>query len=398
MFKVHIIGMGVGNKGLLTAEACEIIERCRVLVGDKRFLAKYENTDKILHSATRASMVKEIVGQYPQENIGVLVSGDVGFYSLAKTVLAAIDVPAKLYCGINSLQYFASRLQVPWQDAALVSLHGRQANFLAKLREQGRVFLLTGGDYTVDKVCLELQQYGLGDVQVDIGERLSYPDERIVQGVADDFVDSKFDDLSVMLLVSNAAVRQISAHGIADEEFIRDKAPMTKQEVRAVSLSKLGIGKSDIIYDIGAGTGSVAIEAALLASEGHVYAIERVLDATKLIEQNMRKFQVQNLTIINAYAPEGMVNLPVPNKVFIGGSGGNMGQILDSIYKLNANAVVVINCITMESISECVEYYKDKKDYMTEFTHMAVARSRKVGAYNMMMGANPVYVVQVTKV
>ncbi len=394
MARIHIIGMGMGNEELLTVQAQRAIDNCAVLIGDKRLLSGYEHTGKILHLATRAGDVVQLAAQYePEIRIGVLVSGDVGFYSLAKTMLEKLTEPAELYCGINSLQYFASKLQIPWQDSALVSMHGRSGNILAQLRAKERVFLLTGGQYSVHRICEILQEYDLGELQVAVGERLGYHDEGIVRGTAAELATMKFDDLSVMVLFRNDQVRPLTVHGLADEEFIRDKAPMTKQEVRTVSIAKLAIKPTDIIYDIGAGTGSVALEMALQAVEGHVYAVERMSAASDLIKKNMHKFQVQNLTIINSYAPKGLEDLPVPDKIFIGGSGGNMGEILDYVYARNPLALVVLNCITMESVSECVEYYKNKP-YSLEFTHMAVARSRKVGSYNMMMGANPVYIIQ----
>ena len=168
---------------------------------------------------------------------------------------------------------------------------------------------------------------------------------------------------------------------------------MTKSEVRAVSISKLNLLNDSIIYDIGAGSGSVSIEAALCAYKGTVYAIEKKHDAVELIEKNKIKFGVSNIEVIEGSAPEKMDDLPVPTHAFIGGSSGNLSEIIEKLLEKNKNIRIVINAITLETISEALECLKKFEFEETEILSLTVSKSKKLGNYNMMMGQNPIYII-----
>ena len=184
-----------------------------------------------------------------------------------------------------------------------------------------------------------------------------------------------------------------ATHGIRDEEFIRGKAPMTKEEVRTVSLAKLELMEDSICYDVGAGTGSVSIEMALRASQGKVYAIEKKEDALALLEENKRKFGTDNLEIIAGTAPEAMEELPAPTHGFIGGSSGNLRAIIALLLKKNPHVKIVINCITLETVSEALEAIRAYDFTETDLIQISSSRSKSVGRYHMMMGENPIYII-----
>jgi precorrin-6Y C5,15-methyltransferase (decarboxylating) CbiT subunit len=179
-----------------------------------------------------------------------------------------------------------------------------------------------------------------------------------------------------------------------DELFIRGNIPMTKSEVRAVSISKLELKPDSILYDIGAGTGSVSIEAALAAKQGHVYAFEQKQEGCELIAQNAEKFGVHNLTIVSGKAPETLYGLPSPNRVFIGGTGGNMTEILDYLFRTDANLKVVINVIALESLTQIVSYLKEK-NLQAETISLQISKAETVGSYHMMRGHNPIYIITI---
>lgn len=171
---------------------------------------------------------------------------------------------------------------------------------------------------------------------------------------------------------------------------------MTKNEVRSISLSKLQLKEDSVIYDIGAGTGSISIEAALQAPDGFVYAIEKKEEACALIEENKRKFHTANVQVISGLAPEALENLPVPTHAFIGGSSGNMQAILELLLRKNPEIRVVINCIALESISETLECMKTLPVTDVDMIHVSSARSKELGQYHMMTGMNPIYIVSCT--
>ncbi|MBO5588957.1 MAG: precorrin-6Y C5,15-methyltransferase (decarboxylating) subunit CbiT [Anaerovibrio sp.] len=186
--------------------------------------------------------------------------------------------------------------------------------------------------------------------------------------------------------------------GIPDEEFIRGKVPMTKQEIRILTIAKARIKPDSVICDVGAGTGSISIEAACQAKDGMVYAIERNPAGVELINKNAQKFGVYNLKVIEAYAPEGFDELPMLDAAIIGGSGSNLPSILDSIdKKLNTGGRIVMNCITIQTIAQCLEYMRKREDYTYEAVQVQVSQLEQVGRYDMAKANNPIYIVTCEK-
>lgn len=295
--------------------------------------------------------------------------------------------------GISSLIYLADRLCISWDDARLMSIHGRRENLIRAVREQKKVLTLLGGAGSVAELCRELQEYGLEKIRLTVGENLSYEDERITSGTAEELKDKTFAPLAVLLLENPDGGQEIVTHGIPDEEFLRDQVPMTKFEVRAVSLSRLELKRDSIVYDVGAGTGSVSVEAARQAAEGMVYAIERKPEAVALIEKNKRKFGVSNLEVIAGLAPEAMEELPAPTHVFIGGSAGNMREILELVFHKNPAARVVVNAIALETVAETMTLVRELPVTDLSVSQVMAARGKQLGSYEMMMGMNPVYII-----
>ncbi len=187
--------------------------------------------------------------------------------------------------------------------------------------------------------------------------------------------------------------------GIADEEFIRDKVPMTKEEIRILTMCKAKIRPDNIIWDIGAGTGSLSIEAALLAPQGEVYAIEKKDLAVDLLHQNIAKFKLEDkVKVIATEAPKGLDELPNCDVVFIGGSGKHMFEILDIIdSKLNEGGRIIVNAVTIQTISEITTYMKQKENYTYESIQVQVNRLRQIGSYDMFNAQNPFYIVTCKK-
>ena len=185
--------------------------------------------------------------------------------------------------------------------------------------------------------------------------------------------------------------------GIEDEEFIRGDVPMTKKEIRMVVMNEARIEEDSVVLDVGAGTGSISIEAALGAPKGHVYAIERFEKATDLIRQNQEKFGVKNLTIIEAKAPEGMEDLPELDAVIIGGSAGGMGTIMDEVTRLlKVGGRLVVTAVTMETGYTIFKELKGRP-YTYEGFQMQVSRFRKAGPYHLLNPLSPIFIVTAVK-
>ena len=399
--RVNIVGIGPGNPDLLTGEARQAIAASNILLGDKRMLSAFADSSKTVYDTIKTSAIAEVAAKADpaRDVLAVLVSGDVGFFSLAKTISGKLpDCECVRYCGISSLVYFASKLQLSWDDAKIVSMHGRDQNLVAAVAQNKKVFSLTGGDHSPQALCKQLCEHGLGQVLVYVGENLSYPEEKITQGTAEEISALSFPSLSVMMLLNDEAnCFEPTVHGLADDLFMRSKVPMTKQEVRSVSMSKLMPKATDVIYDIGAGTGSCSVELALIAKQGKVWAFERNPVAVELLGKNKELFGLTNLDVIAGEALENIKAMPAPDCVFVGGSGGDLCEMLDVIYAKNSKCRIVINAITVETLAQVAAYYKEHPDYFLEIVNVFVARSKKLGSYNLMMAQNPVYVMTALK-
>ena len=218
---------------------------------------------------------------------------------------------------------------------------------------------------------------------------------------AKELTDYTGDSLSVICAVNPGAKEALTTHGLPDDAFIRGKAPMTKTEVRTVSLAKLCLSEDSVCYDIGAGTGSVSVEMALRASQGEIYSIEKKEDALALLEENRKNFALDHMRIVPGTAPEAMEGLPSPTHAFIGGSSGNMKEIVELLLKKNPEVRIVINCITLETVGEALSCIREMQtartqwEWESEVVQLGVARSKEIGRYHMMMGENPIYIITI---
>lgn len=395
--EISLVGIGMGNTDSLTKEAEKTIQEADLLIGASRMIAACEKNGQDVYIEYNSEKIAAYIQEHPEyEKIAVVLSGDVGFHSGAKKLLDILGNQVKVVCGISSVTYFMSRIQKSWDDVVLTSNHGEEANLISLIRQNEKVFSILGKKDSVSELAKKLLAYGMNEVVLYVGERLSYADEKIQKGFPENFVDYEGDSLSVLYAENKNYRQQSATHGIRDEEFLRDKVPMTKEEVRTVSLSKLRLSENSVCYDVGAGTGSVAVEMALRAYKGKVYAIEKKELAVELLKKNKEQFQADNLEIIEGFAPEAMEDLEAPTHAFIGGSSGNMKEIMELLLKKNPKVRMVINCIALESVSEALECLKILPVSDTEIVQMTVGKSKTVGRYHMMMGENPIYIISCT--
>lgn len=399
MKKVYIIGAGIGNKCFMHKKAAEMIEAVDCLIGAKRMLRDLNDLNKEKIECIDAEKIYSFINSNDMySSFGVLVSGDTGFFSLSGRLTELLSenggISVENIPAVGSLQYFCSKLNIPWDSIKFASAHGRNADIIPIIMFNKKVFLLTGGELTPDKICLHLTKKGLGHLKVSVGEKLSYDDERITEDYASIMAERRFDSLSVMMIHNDNALEPDAGNrSIRDDEFITGSAPMTKSEVRTISIAKLNIKSNYVVFDIGAGTGSVSIETALKLYNGTLYAIEKEKKSLELIKSNIEKFNAHNIELIEGAAPSALFDLPKPDAVFIGGSGGYMDDIISEVIKKNPFVTVVINTITLQSLNEalnCMEKYKFND---MEIINLSVSKAKKIGHYDMMIGQNPIYII-----
>lgn len=391
--QITLLGIGMGSRDTLTIEGEKALEKAELLIGARRIADSVKMPHHtVIYEYDSEKILKCIEENSQYEHIVIALSGDVGFYSGAKKLLHNLGEDTRVICGISSVVYFMAKAGLSWDDAKIVSAHGRNCNLVSLICHSKKVFSILGTKDGISSLAGRLVSYGMGDVLLYVGENLSYENEKIFVKPAKELVSYEGDTLCVVCAYNENASELMSTHGIKDECFIRGKAPMTKEEVRTVSLMKLGLSEDSVCYDVGAGTGSVAVEMALRAHQGKVYAIEKKEDALALILENKKKFAADNLEIVGGCAPEAMEELPVPTHAFIGGSSGNLKDIIRLLLNKNPEVKIVINCITLETVGEAMEAVREFDFQERDIVQMSVSRSKEVGRYHMMMGENPIYI------
>lgn len=387
---IDIISAGPGDAKLLTIRAREALEAAETVFCAARHaaLAGDESRIRPLTPFAEALEQMEACGREGRR-IAVLVSGDAGLYSLLPTVTERFGRDAVcVYPGVSSLQAFCARLGIPWQDACILSAHGRELTPSALCRAVGthrRTLLLMDGNHDPRWLRNTLKDGGLENVRITVGERISYPDERI--GLYEE--EREYDPLAVALVENDRPAPPERTFALPDSAFIRGGTPMTKREIRAQIAAELNLPADAVVWDIGAGTGSVTVECALQCPLGQVYAVERDVEALELIEKNIRQFSLLNAEIISGTAPEALENLPAPTHVFLGGTGGKTAEILALLDRMPAPVRLCATAVTLESIREFTELLGERKGFSA--VQIAVSRIEKAGAYHMLRAQNPVY-------
>lgn len=417
--KIILSGIGMGNTDGMTREAYHAFEEAEVIFGAERMLENLPGKG-IKVPYYRADDIISYLIEHPQyTKVAAAFSGDSGFYSGAQSMKKALEEANEkgilksettILPGISSVSALAARLGVSWNDAVLASIHGRRANVVNLVRKNTKVFLLLSGKNDFEMLVNKFREAGINHVKISAGYRLSYPDEKLFTFYLDEFETKLFDlpeGVYTCLIENEDCEEQILTPGIDDEIFSRTKVPMTKNEVRVLSISRLELTKNAVVYDVGSGTGSVSIECARLSPDIFVFAIEQKEEAANLTKENAARLGLSDqIVVINKKAPEGFEELPTPTHVFIGGSSGALSDILSAIQKklivkentkgktdkASKGVRVVINAVSLETIAQITKLIQTYPVKHVQLTQIQASRAHKLGSYNLMQAQNPVLI------
>ena len=417
--KIIHSGIGMGNTDGITREAYHAFEEAEVIFGAERMLENLPGKG-IKVPYYRADDIISYLIEHPQyTKVAAAFSGDSSFYSGAQSMKKALEEANEkgilksettILPGISSVSALAARLGVSWNDAVLASIHGRRTNVVNLVRKNTKVFLLLSGKNDFAMLVNKFREAGINHVKISAGYRLSYPEEKLFTFYLDEFETKLFDlpeGVYTCLIENEDCEEQILTPGIDDEIFSRTKVPMTKNEVRVLSISRLELTKNAVVYDVGSGTGSVSIECARLSPDIFVFAIEQKEEAANLTKENAVRLGLSDqIVVINKKAPEGFEELPTPTHVFIGGSSGALSDILSAIQKklivkentkgktnkASKGVRVVINAVSLETIAQITKLIQTYPVKHVQLTQIQASRAHKLGSYNLMQAQNPVLI------
>jgi precorrin-6Y C5,15-methyltransferase (decarboxylating) len=370
--KVHIIGVAPEGVSSLLPEARHLLDRAEVVFGGRRLLDMFPSlTGKKIAIRTNLGEVTNVIKR-----------------KLGRNVLDIIP-------NVSAMQLAFARIKESWEDATFVSVHSRPVeDIVGVVGSNAKLGIFTDGKHTPANIARVLLEHGVDGYRAYVCQNLGSKDEKVIKTNLPNLVKMKFSPLNVLILLREQSKRQSQQiFGIPEASFHRRDGLITKQELRAVSLAKMRLTENSVVWDIGAGSGAVSIEASFLARRGHVYAIEKNQKDVAIIKKNLRKFNVPNVEVVQTFAPDGLDKLPDPTAVFIGGSGGRMEEILDFVSRrLKPGGRIVINIVALENLNAAVNALK-ARGFVSDVSLINIARSTSVMELTRFEALNPVFIV-----
>ena len=363
MSRIYLIGIGVNG---LTPAQQDVLAGCGTIVGSDRQLGQVTESGAEKIAITPLTQALAVIGQrLVDHDVAVLASGDPLFYGIGRRLLAEFDPEqVEISPALSSMQEAAARFKFPWDDATLVSLHGRRVDHVAGLLLGNPInIIFTDRINSPDRLAAKIIDYLeviedrdlLQQCRIQVAENLGADDERLVSGSLKEIAPLSFADLNVMCLQRPVlAKEQATGLGLNEAKISHSRGLITKDEVRAVTLHKLRLPISDgVMWDIGAGSGAISVEAARMNPGLTVYAIEKNETELANIKKNILQFGCYNVIPVPGEAPDALSGLPDPDRVFVGGNGGNLPEIIAlSSRRLSPDGRLVVNGVIEKTVSQ----------------------------------------------
>lgn len=417
--KCRILGVLDDGIASLGAKALEYLRAAQLVIGGARTLqmfAAHIEPAAVQRDLTGAlSQVPEWIraAQTERLRVVVLATGDPLCHGIAAYLASRLCIEAiEVIPNVSTLQLACARLGLPWEEMKFASVHSKDAGdwvpgatpghglyaLLRDIRQHDRLAILTSPDNTPDRIARMLVAEGLADdFEMAVAERLCQSTERIVSGMAiGAAAQMPFADPNVVLLWRSRLRAPQVLLGLPDASFEQrhpEKGLITKHEVRAVSLARLQLRADSVVWDIGAGSGSVGLEAARLCRNGHVYAIEKNADDAAIVQRNRLAMGISNHTLLHGKAPEGLQDWADPDAVFVGGSGGELAELITLVLqRLKPQGWLVMNFVTIENLGAAVDTLK-RLGAGWDVLQLQASRSKPILHMHRMAAENPVWIV-----
>ncbi|MCX7715579.1 MAG: precorrin-6y C5,15-methyltransferase (decarboxylating) subunit CbiE [Clostridia bacterium] len=391
MNEIIVIGGGSGVFEYILPAAQNAIASADYVIAGKRF-AKFIPEHKWYPFDKMDSVSSLIEKLILKGSVAVVVSGDPLMYSFYRIIKEKFkDINIKVIPGVGSLQLIGAKFGITMENAKVLSLHGRKVEdgkIVMTVYENETVFFLCSRENNPSYISTLMLQYGLEHVAVYVGANLTYNDEILDCGTPKQIRERNYPDLCVVIVKNEKPEPCRRKPFLKDSDFIRNKVPMTKGEIRAIVLSKLQISACSTVWDIGAGTGSISVEVSRQCPFGKIYAVEKSEAAIDVLEKNKAKFYCDNLNIVRGSALSCIRTLPVPHAVFIGGSDGELEGIFEYIKSLDREINIVMTAVTIETQNKAYEIMKDMPEF--DIVQISINRGKKIGGYMMFEGNNPI--------
>ncbi len=394
--KIYLVGAGIAGWEGFGSKALEAINSADLLIGHQRLLDIFPDFKGEKQTFSDLSIMLDLLKSTAKQVV-VLSSGDPNFFGVARFLFRNLPKERiEIFPNVTSVQYAFARIKEPWDDAIFVSVHGRGLKgAIDRIIAADKAAVLTDEVNSPAAIAKELINRGAEGYDVHLCEDLGLPTEKFTRTDVRGLVDLPTSPLNLLILIKawEPNLENYPLMGIADDEFTTARKLITKQEIRAVTLAKLQIQNDLVVWDIGAGSGSVSIEVGNLMPNGKVYALEKNPQYLTFIRENLKKFSAKNVMLVEAYAPEGIDELPNPDRVFIGGSAGMLDEIIDAVDKrLKPDGVIVLNAVTLDTLTKSVEFLEDH-GYTVEVTCVNVSKTVSLTEYKMFEAHNPVYII-----
>ena len=441
--KIFVIGIGYRP---LDERAREIVRSSESIFASPRLAEVFKRYDEYAAVQDKITVINNVdqtiqairVEQQKKRKVVLLASGDPQFFGIGRRAIEEFGIDAvELLPDLSSIQIAFARIKEPWDDAFLISLHGgpdrarrrklpyEMRDIPSLLEQHGKIAVLTDKVNNPSVIATVIarsetttqsQPQGIASplarndgITMIVCERLGYPDEKITSGTPEEIAGMSFSDPNVVILKKSEVTLHSREHslplgagrsrksevrfGLREDEIEHERGMITKDEVRAATIHKLRLPDNGVFWDIGAGSGSVSVEAARLCHALKIFAVEMNEERIAILKNNVRKFNIQNIKLIHGAAPDVLGNLPAPDRVFIGGSGGRLNEIVQSVAEKMSSGIIVINAVSIDTLNDAVASL-GKNGFTLEVSEVSISRSKVVAGKMHLNALNPVFIVK----